>query len=215
MTYFRLIALMSLLVLGVFAFTGNSNAGGGGGPDGSIDNSGQEYPETLRWKYTPRTEALFRDAAEKYYSSQLGIGSSNSVLNGVPCQPKDVQISYGYYGSAEIAHVISLYLAYGYEEWYGMQGMGYDWSKYGGTLGAFTRGNCRVFFNTLYRETRKNACVTFIHEYGHLLGRQHNYNINSPMYVGYAWLPDYRKAEKLFERNRKNIISRTVCDRGW
>jgi hypothetical protein len=42
---------------------------------------------------------------------------------------------------------------------------------------------CEILINRAYPEDLRQGCVTFIHEYGHLLGKEHNSNIHSPMSV--------------------------------
>lgn len=164
-------------------------------------------------QYSNRSEELFKAAATDYYGSQNRQGSSESVLSGVPCQPKDVKIKYIKSKESELAHVRALFLAYGGDRWYSEWADQWpDWVKEKG-VDFFRDGYCTVYFNqSSHRETRANACITFIHEYGHLLGREHNDNINSPMYTHYAEVKDPLKGYNLFVRYRKHFLGKTICD---
>lgn len=138
------------------------------------------------WQYSNRTESLFKAAAYVYYNNQ-------GVLGRVNCMPQDVVIDYGTIN----------------ENW-----TAWAW-PYGAYRDEYPDGSnkyCRVFWNTNYwPENRRAACVTFIHEYGHLLGRDHNNNIKSPMYDGYdKYAGDKREA--LYNRRNKNVLARSVCD---
>lgn len=198
----KYISLAIISLIGCCLFSGIVNAQGGTGPSSN-------------WTYGPASEAHFKKSTQKYYSKEKKDGGSQSVLFGVPCQPDELKVNYGDYGKKEIAHVIALYMAYDYDNWYSDYAYKYSWSQYGGTASAHDKGYCRVFFNRVYRETRANACVTFIHEYGHLLGREHNTNIDSPMYTGYAKKKiNSKKRSELFERNRKKVIGRSNCGKG-
>ncbi len=141
-----------------------------------------EARERNSWRFSERTESLFRAAAYVYYNKQ-GVFDDN----GVTCKPQDVRIRYSDNHSGAWAHTMK-------------------WSAYESKIDP--QFYCLVTFDA--RNTRSNACVTFIHEYGHMIGRDHNKDIKSPMYDGYA---DYtgEKNRVLYNRRNMNVLSRSVC----
>lgn len=143
------------------------------------------------WRYRNVDENLFKAAAYIYYNNQ-------GVLGRVDCMPKDVVIEY------KTGNVDP------YNNWLAWANL---YGAYEGTYPEGSKKYCRVFWNTNYPpETRPNACVTFIHEYGHLLGREHNFdNTKSPMYQGFE-LYSGNKAVALWRRWHKNLLARTVCN---
>ncbi len=143
---------------------------------------GQDY----YWKFYNRDENLFKAAAYIYYNKQ-------GVLGRVDCMPQDVVIDYGTTEKNWIAWA-------------------YIYGAYKDTFPEGSKKYCRVFWNTNYwAEPRANACVTFIHEYGHLLGREHNNNLQSPMFGRYDLYPD-SKFQALQDRRNKNVIAKSVCN---
>lgn len=138
------------------------------------------------WEYSNRTESFMKAAATSYYS-----GTGELYNNDVTCLPNQVRIEYVYEDNNWGA-----------------------WAPYDGGLSS-ARNNanyCSFKFNRKYRAPRRIACLNFIHEYGHLIGKRHNNNIQSPMYNGYASEKDPDKFWELYYRWRKNIMAKTVCD---
>lgn len=134
--------------------------------------------------YSPAAEHLFKEAARQYWLKR-------DWDSEIYCSPYETDIIYGFYDPEYIARVNEI-----------------------GDGNRLYRGEsyyCKTWFNKSYKESRRNACVTFIHEFGHLMGREHNTNLNSPMYNGYAY---YRGnyARKLFVRWHKNVVGRTLCN---
>ena len=162
------------------------------------------------WTYGSKSESHFKRSATNYYLNEKKPNSTESVLSGVQCQPNNVEVNYGDYGKDEYAHVVLPYLAFSYIEVSSILVTKYALSP-DLIKAAYDQGYCRIFYNQEYRETRASACATFIHEYGHLLGKQHNNNISSPMYTGYTKYQG-TKAQKLLDRNRKRIFGKSKCD---
>lgn len=136
--------------------------------------------------YSTRSERLFREAAKQYWQAHDWDSSKY-------CSPYEVEIIYGTFAPgyyAKVAQVGDGNRAFKGDPYY-----------------------CKTWFNTRYKETRAGACLTFIHEFGHLMDRVHNDNLNSPMYVGYAEPGTTPSRSKLlFERNQKRILSRSLCN---
>lgn len=138
--------------------------------------------ERNSWTYSKRSESLFKAAAYVYYNNQ-------DVFNdkGITCMPQDVKIRYSDTHTGSYAHT-------------------FKWSAYKSR--SDDAAYCSMTFDA--RTSRSLACVAFIHEYGHMIGRDHNKDIQSPMYDGYA---DYvgDKSTMLFNRWKMKILSRSVC----
>lgn len=145
---------------------------------------GQDY----YWKYSNVDENLFKAAAYIYYSR-------NNELFGdqIDCLPQEVVMDYG----TSVDDILA-------------------WAYPGGAFkDIYPEGSkkyCRISVNTrLKPEIRTNACLTFIHEYGHLLGKDHNGNIRSVMYDGYDKYKGLTRT-RLFNRNIKLTLAKSVCN---
>lgn len=70
---------------------------------------------------------------------------------------------------------------------------------------------CRVWFNLASPNMAYGsfACVVFIHEYGHMLGRPHNSNIQSPMYNGY--ITGKVGGPETFDVNKVITFKKSLC----
>lgn len=72
---------------------------------------------------------------------------------------------------------------------------------------------CKMYFNLAlkYQITSPGyACVVFIHEYGHMLGREHNHVVDSPMYNGYV--QGKGGSPETFDINKLQVMKRSLCD---
>lgn len=72
---------------------------------------------------------------------------------------------------------------------------------------------CKIYFNLAYKHQFPNvsyACVTFIHEYGHMLGREHNNVIDSPMSSLHT--KSYGNGRESFDMRGLNVLKRSLCD---
>ena len=70
---------------------------------------------------------------------------------------------------------------------------------------------CKIKFNFAYQsqiEQPGYACAVFIHEYGHLLGREHNNDPQSPMYTGYV---QGKNGSESFDQSISHTLDKTVC----
>ena len=141
-------------------------------------------PADTNAMYSTRSERLFREAAKQYWEAHDWDSSKY-------CSPYEVEIIYGPFDPFYVARVAQI-------------GDG-DRDLKGGPY------YCKTWFNTTYKETRRNACVTFIHEFGHLMGREHNTNIYSPMYNGYAYYQGDKRT-RLGQRWKKNAAGKTLCN---
>lgn len=154
-------------------------------------NSGTANAKQRVWsngyhEFSPKSEKLFKLASYYFYKAR-------GELSEVPCQPQDVHIVYGDYGTEEYAHVKHIGDAWPYDD-------------------NRNNGYCNVYFNVRYIRPRADNCVIFMHEYGHLLGKRHNDNIQSPMYNGYVYENNWRYGDVLYNSNRRNIFSKSVCN---
>lgn len=72
---------------------------------------------------------------------------------------------------------------------------------------------CKMHFNLAFQYQIMSpgyACVIFMHEYGHMLGREHNTNIFSPMYTGYVKnLKGY--GGESFSLNKERVRENSKC----
>lgn len=72
---------------------------------------------------------------------------------------------------------------------------------------------CRIHFNDAFSADLARhpgyACAVFIHEYGHMLGRDHNTNPHSPMYNGYV--KGYGGSPESYDTNTLDTISKSLC----
>ena len=144
------------------------------------------FAASRNWEYSKRTESFMKAAAYSYYSGKGELDNSN-----ITCMPNEVRIEYVYYD----------------ENW-GARAP-YD----AGLASAKNQSYyCSFQINRKYKATRGIACLNFIHEYGHLIGKRHNDNIQSPMYNSYASEKDPDKFKELYNRWRKIIMAKTVCD---
>lgn len=84
---------------------------------------------------------------------------------------------------------------------------------YGMKLKDVKRNHCRMFINTYsgnHKLSRLEMCVIFIHEYGHMLGFDHNKNIKSVMYDGYVYAgpnDSYRQ----YAAQHRNVLANSIC----
>jgi hypothetical protein len=147
------------------------------------------------WRYTKTQEHLWKVAAQDYWGKREG-----SLLHDAPsavqyCHPKDVEILYIKGDPIYVARV---------------QEIGYADNIY-----VHKTGFCRVYINTRYVEGGVTACITFIHEYGHLIYRVHTTtDINSPMYIGFEeHRPGSAEAKhRRWVRNKKNLLAKSICN---
>lgn len=145
--------------------------------------------ETSAKMYSTRSERLFRESAKQYWEA-------HDWDSSVYCSPYETEIIYEPFDSGRslIARVEEI-----------------------GDGNRLFKGSpyyCKTWFNTRTKQTRRQACVTFVHEFGHLMGRVHNTNIESPMYNGYDYLPAGDRRWQLYVRWRKNILGNTLCRAG-
>lgn len=140
--------------------------------------------DSQKQMYSNRTERLFREAAKQYWEAH----DWNSTYY---CSPYETEIIYGEFDPDYIARVVVI-----------------------GAGNRLLKGEsyyCKTFFNTIYKEPRRSACVTFIHEFGHLMERVHNWNNESPMYNHYAYYQGDKRS-RLFTRWKKNAVGKTLCN---
>lgn len=143
--------------------------------------------EKNNWRYSRSRENIFKVAAYVYYNNRAELNQP-----GLTCKPQNVKIVYGEYGWGELAHA---YWNAGYKDSYDNDAL-----------------YCTVFINTQTgKEIPANACLTFIHEYGHLIGKDHNSNIKSVMYDGYDKYSGVVR-KRLFDRNNKLVLGRSLCN---
>ena len=140
--------------------------------------------------YSTRTERLFRESAKQYWND-------HDYDSSIYCSPYETEIIY--------------------DEFEG------SWIGYLGRVAHIGDGNgsfkgepyyCKTWFNTSTKQPRRQACVTFIHEFGHLMGRVHNTNMESPMYNGFDYYPPGNKRWNLYIRWRQNILGKSLCRAG-
>lgn len=148
------------------------------------------------WKYSYRTESFFRAAIYVYWMN-------NSNLKEVDCQPNDVKFIYYDFGKDESRTIATAGLYGAYKDFKGK----YD--------NVSKKDNefyyCTIQVNShRHRESRKNACITMIHEYGHLLGRDHSKNPYSPMFASYEGI-SVNKQIALQNRNIKHRLAKSIC----
>lgn len=148
------------------------------------------------WKYSYRTESFFRAAIYVYWMN-------NGNLKEADCQPNDVKFIYYDFGKDDSNTIAAAGLFGAYKDFKGKYG---DVSKKDYDL-----NYCTIQVNTrLRRESRKNACITMIHEYGHLLGRDHSRNPYSPMFTPYEGI-SVEKQIALQNRNIKHRLATSIC----
>lgn len=73
---------------------------------------------------------------------------------------------------------------------------------------------CKVYWNvdSAFTLTKNQQCMTFMHEYGHLLGRDHNNDITSVMYDGYARDGiSPLQAQRKFSARADNVSAKSLC----
>lgn len=144
--------------------------------------------------FSERKKAIYKEATANYWEGRGDLTSS------VPCQPKDVRIDhFNFTGDyVDAAAYAMLFAAYP--------------SGPNGDISISGNDYCKVNFNRRIKESSRSACITFMHEYGHLLGRNHTNTISDVMYSGYARYSGTR-ASQLYWRHMKILLSKTTCSR--
>jgi hypothetical protein len=162
-----------------------------------------------------RDLSYFRVAAEQYFESGDTYGKAQ-------CKPKDVRIKY-YRGSQMLKGSLEAdSLAYAYIGGAFKKIPLATKDKHSRTIYDKTPSKyyCRIYWNIekAFALTIDQQCHAFMHEYGHLLGRQHNDDITSVMYNGFfvdLLLGKSRSAKDspLFKDNVENVGAKSICPR--
>lgn len=160
-----------------------------------IINIGTSEASGRSWKYSYRSEDFFRAAI---YINWM----NNDRLKGVDCDPKDVKFIYYDFGDDDKNTLAEAGVWGAYKDFKGVYG---DVSKKD-----YDFNYCTIKVNTRNKEIRKNACITMIHEYGHLLGYGHSKNPDSVMFSPYDGIP-INKQIALQVRNQKYRLSKSIC----
>lgn len=148
-------------------------------------------------KITRRELGFFKAATRIYFQG----GES---FKKADCQPEEVRVQYYAKKDAEYAEA---YKGGAYKR---LQIIAQpDWLK------TPSKRYCKIYWNTTANVNRPldSRCITFMHEYGHLLGRDHEEkDTTSVMFAGYAndkISPD--KAMRLYETRRTNVNLKSIC----
>ena len=150
-----------------------------------------------RWQHSNRTEDYFRQAMTSWHQN------SDNYQNA-DCKPSDVRFKYYDFGRGHENEIASVdYIWAGYKE--------NLWREVHFNPIAFMNSYCKININTMInRETRPRACITMIHEYGHLIGYEHVRNWRSAMYSSWDGLTGQRRID-LESRNIKHRLARSIC----
>lgn len=164
-------------------------------------------------KYTAKQKRQFASAAWKYWSDPERVKqgrearSSNIddiTSNGVTCKPSKVKIIY--YSDLNDPAIARAAYHGAVKQSSGVNGYTKTSAK------AFNKDDyCKIYFNFAYQSQITYpgyACAVFIHEYGHLLGRPHNNNPESPMYNGYA---QGRDGSESFDQSISHTLDKSLC----
>jgi hypothetical protein len=144
------------------------------------------------FRYTKRQENLFREAALRFWISRSGNPLHDSPEYVQFCHPKDVKIIYIKDDPAVLARVKEI--------------------DYADNMYLHNTGFCTIYINGRFSMDGRAACVMFIHEYGHLLGREHTNDVGSPMFTQFESqnINDTQK-HKRWARNQLNRIKKSIC----
>lgn len=139
---------------------------------------------------------IYRQAARQYWQKRVTIPEST-------CPPERVTIWHTRYEPAIVGAT-----AY----------VGAAWPALTPTpMGVFNYPSsdfCTTRVNRNNLEDSRSACITFIHEYGHILGFQHNnFDINDVMYQGYTEIDDENEYINVANRWQAIVLSRSICRR--
>ena len=139
-------------------------------------------------KFTPSQLRTFRESAQDFWGDRGELSVQGYPVN---CTPRNVRIYYEYnVGGGYIARVKNLP--------YPDSNVGvvrnvftFDADYYHGEAHEIMLNSyCKIFFNLAetFRYDTPTMCTIFIHEYGHLLGKNHVLDRGSPLYNGYSYI---------------------------
>lgn len=147
---------------------------------------------TLRKELSPydaHTRALFATAANNYWQQVTPTKTQRNhgiidIIQATKCQPGDVRYAYRNHGFGGVDNLAKASL-------HGAKG---------------SDPHCLITWNTspdVYGSNADlvHACVTFVHEYGHMLGYGHTQSPNSVMYA----TPNFRN-QKILEKSNCDIL---------
>lgn len=141
---------------------------------------------------------IYRQAARQYWQQRVTIPEST-------CPPEKVTIWHTRYDTEFVA--ARAYLGAAYPPLTPTPTGKYNYPP---------SDSCTIRFNRNNLIDSRQACIVFIHEYGHLLGYHHNNSdINDVMYQGYTEVRDEDEDEyiRLSNRWQANILAKSVCRR--
>lgn len=164
-------------------------------------------------RYTNKQKQQFASAAWKYWSDPERVQQARNAKNSkiydisseqVKCKPSKVKIVY--YSDLNDFAIARAGLHAAVKQKAGINGFTKSDAK------SFNQQYyCKIYFNFAYQSQIAYpgyACTVFIHEYGHLLGREHNNNPNSPMYNGYA---KGRDGAETFDQAISHTLDKSLC----
>ncbi len=156
-----------------------------------------------RWEYSYRSESFYRAAIYVFWQNDPN-------LKDVDCNPAEVKFSYFDFQKEGEENALAAADLFGATKtkWLQVNGPDIPAPK---LFDEMRKRYCTIRINTrLNRESRTNACITMIHEYGHLLGYVHSRSPNSPMYASYEGLSKIKRAD-LETRNIKRRLAKSIC----
>lgn len=172
-------------------------------------------------KYSKQDLATFRLAAAHYWGKpqrEDQISNAKSFIysiheKDVTCKPKDVKVKYvnrpddnsiAYVTNAGSGSPAALRI-----RTYKTDSA--DFKRYARNYNK--KHYCTMVFNLAYQHEIRDkgyACYIFIHEYGHMLGRNHNDNPSSPMYNGYV--VGKGGGPESFHTSKARVLKNTLCE---
>lgn len=154
----------------------------------------QSANAATRGSLSAKKVSIYKDAAVEYWGSR-------GKLDGVPCQPKDVRVRHINFPENNKYFVAMALMEAAYPD------------GISGDVIIPKDMYCTVSYNKKAREDSRSACITFIHEYGHLLGLDHvKNNPKNVMYDGFTYF-EGEKSSRLFARHMKLVLADSQCGR--
>lgn len=156
--------------------------------------------------YSPVEKARFALAAADYWSHPIAVDSPRNNkyaydIREVSCKPGSVKIKYVNINRDNRIAFTSDYAALK------LPASSKNARQFN------SKAYCKITFNLAHQNEIPTAglgCMVFIHEYGHMLGHEHNANVESPMYNGY----DVGKggSAESFRTNQLAVLQKTLCE---